>query len=105
MMHRLCRNTQQTQQRSISTTLVRLVMKPGTPITGLQLKVGQEQIVALERSEYPKWINTLATPKLSIAALRQMELTDDTLDVDIKRYLRLTRRAQIKENNLESMSD
>ena len=102
-MQRFSRNIQQTQLRSISTTLVRQVMKPGTPITGLQLKVGQEQIVVLKQSEYPDWINTLATPKISLAKLRQMELTDDTSDADMKRYLRLTRRAQIKAYNLESM--
>lgn len=77
-------------------------MKPGTPIPGLQLKTGQEQIVALKREEYPAWINTLATPKPSIAKLRKMDFDENTPDVDLKRYLRLTRRAQIKENNSES---
>ena len=62
-------------------------------------------VAAKKREEYPEWINTLATPKASIARLRQMEYNDDTPDVDLKRYLRLTRRALIKENNLESTAD
>mgnify|MGYP006180343401 CR=1 FL=1 len=106
MMQRLGRAMQSsTTKRFISATKVCPVMKPGTVITGLQLKEGQEPIVVLKREEYPEWINTLATPKASIARLRQMEYNDDTPDVDLKRYLRLTRRALIKENNLESTAD
>ena len=101
-MQRLSRTVAHSCRRCISTTRICQVMKPGTPIPGLQLKTGQEQIVALKREEYPEWIDTLTTPKPSIAKLRKMDINEDTPDVDLKRYLRLTRRAQIKENNAEA---
>lgn len=59
---------------------------------------GKEPVVALERKEYPEWINTLATPKVSLAALRKMP-EEDATDRDKMRYLKLTRRFKMKDNN------
>jgi hypothetical protein len=58
----------------------------------------KEPIVALERHEYPQWVDTLASPLPSLAQLRKMpeEEADDRLKM---RYLKLKRRIILKENN------
>ena len=75
-------------------------MKAGTPIPGMDFFKGEnkEPIVALDRSEYPAWVNTLATPLPSLAQLRRTpdEEADDRLKM---RYLKLKRRMVLKENN------
>jgi hypothetical protein len=76
-------------------------MKPGTPIPGLNFMKGQDPPVALERSEYPAWVNDLEKPRVSLAKLRKMPIEEST-DADQMRYLKLTRRAKIKENNIEA---
>mmetsp|Transcript_29317 Transcript_29317/g.61074 ORF Transcript_29317/g.61074 Transcript_29317/m.61074 type:complete len:136 (-) Transcript_29317:328-735(-) len=107
-------------QRNISTTQPpQLPLKPGTPIPGLSSiyppskdpNTPNAAPVALPREEYPDWINDLATPLPSVAKLRaKLENIDfekvdvaaegyEELDRDMKRYLKLTRRARIKENN------
>lgn len=74
-------------------------MKPGTPIRGMDFFKGdKEPIVALQRQEYPQWVDTLASPLPSLAQLRRMpeEEADDRLKM---RYLKLKRRIILKENN------
>ena len=62
---------------------------------------GQDPPAALDRSEYPEWVNDLAKPRQSLAKLRRMPLEEST-DADQLRYLKLTRRSRIKENNVEA---
>ena len=86
----------------LSTTPPRLMaMKPGTPIAGLDIFKDKDAPVALERSEYPEWVNTLAQPMVSLAKLRKMPL-EEASDKDKKRYLKLVRRLKIKEMNEEA---
>lgn len=73
-------------------------MKPGTPIPGLNFLKGKEPIVALKREEYPEWVNDLATPKVTLAMLRRMP-EEDASEKDKMRYLKLTRRFKMKDNN------
>ena len=91
--------------RSLSTPTrpLRLAMKPGTPIAGLDIFKEKEAPVALERSEYPEWVNTLAKPMVSLAKLRKMP-EEEASDKDKKRYLKLVRRLKIKEKNEEAKS-
>lgn len=76
-------------------------MKPGTPIPGLNFLKGKDAIVALERSEYPEWVSDLDKPLISLAKLRRMD-EEDATDKEKMRYLKLTRRLQIKANNAEA---
>eukprot|EP00591_Stephanopyxis_turris_P012516 CAMPEP_0195520898 /NCGR_PEP_ID=MMETSP0794_2-20130614/17608_1 /TAXON_ID=515487 /ORGANISM="Stephanopyxis turris, Strain CCMP 815" /LENGTH=100 /DNA_ID=CAMNT_0040650337 /DNA_START=183 /DNA_END=485 /DNA_ORIENTATION=+ len=80
-------------------TLPRLfAMKPGTPLAGLDIVKGKDAPVAKERKEYPDWVNDLAKPLTSLAELRRMDMEDAT-DKDMMRYLKLTRRGEIKGKN------
>ena len=47
-------------------------MKPGEPITGLNVVKNKDPPVALPRSEYPKWVDDLAKPLPTLAQLRRM---------------------------------
>ena len=76
-------------------------MKPGTPIPGLDIYKDKDPVVALVRSEYPDWVNELATPMLTLSELRRLPESEAT-EKDKMRYLKLTRRIQIKKNNAES---
>lgn len=76
-------------------------MKPGSPIPGLDIFKDKDSPVALERSEYPEWVNTLTEPMVSLAKLRKMTVEEAT-DKEMKRYLKLVRRARIKESNEEA---
>lgn len=76
-------------------------MKPGTPIPGLDIYKDQDPPVALERSEYPDWVGTLAEPMISLAKLRKMP-EEEATDKEKKRYLKLVRRLKIKDNNEEA---
>jgi hypothetical protein len=76
-------------------------MKPGTPIPGLNFLKGKEAPVALERSEYPEWVTKLCETQISLAKLRKMDEGDAT-DKEKMRYLKLTRKAYIKEQNAEA---
>lgn len=76
-------------------------MKPGTPIPGLNFLKGKEAPVALERSEYPEWVTKLCEPQISLAKLRKMD-EEDATDKEKMRYLKLTRKAFIKEQNAEA---
>lgn len=75
-----------------------LAMKPGSPIRGLDIFKNSEPPVAQERSQYPSWISDLSKPLISLAALRRLPLENST-DKEQMRYLKLTRRGQIKEKN------
>lgn len=82
-----------------SFSMLNLPMKPGTPIKGLDIFKGKDAPVAMERSEYPDWVSELPTPLPSLAKLRRMS-NEDATDKDKRRFLKLTRRAKIKSNNL-----
>jgi hypothetical protein len=84
-------------------------MKPGTPIPGLDsiypkadpkkaADPNKTAPVAKPRSEYPKWVNELATPPPTLAYLRSINIWEGT-DYEMKRYLKLVRRGKIKEDN------
>jgi hypothetical protein len=75
-------------------------MKPGKPIPGLDIYKDKEAPVALERDQYPEWVSSLAKPMITLAKLRKMPIEEAT-DKDKRRYLKLTRRRQIKAKNDE----
>lgn len=54
--------------------------------------------MALKRDEYPDWVNDLAKPKITLAKLRRMP-EEEATDRDKMRYLKLTRRFKMKDNN------
>jgi hypothetical protein len=85
-----------------STTLPHLPMKPGTPIPGLDFIKGADPPVALERSEYPEWINNLT--QKSLAQLRRMS-EEEATDKEKMRYLKLSRRMLIKKKNEEASAN
>ena len=90
-----------------STTTKSLALKPGTPIPGLENIYPKSKDptkdrtpIAKPREEYPPWVSGLTQPLPSLAKLRAMKIEDAT-DKDMKRYLKLVRRAKIKANNEE----
>ena len=89
------------QRQIASSAWTQQAMKPGTPIPGLNFLKGKDAPVAMERSEYPDWVNDLGKPLISLAKLRRMDENDAT-DKEKMRYLKLTRRIQIKGNNAEA---
>jgi len=74
----------------------------GQELTGFDfLKSNKEKsVVALQRDEYPEWVDSLAKPLKTLAELKKMEFEDAT-DRERMRYLVLGRRKLIKDNNLE----
>ncbi len=64
---------------------------------------GQDPVVALERKEYPPWVNTLAEPMISLARLRRLPFEEAT-NRNMMRYLKLKRRARIKDRNENSVT-
>ena len=89
-----------------STTSITSAMKAGTQIPGLDSiypasKGGSGDSsapIVKERSEYPKWVSSLAEAPPTLAKLRNMKM-EDASDKDMKRYLKLVRRIKIKDNN------
>lgn len=77
-----------------------LALKPGTPIPGLDIYKEKEPPLALARSEYPDWLESLAKPLPTLSKLRRMP-EEEATDREIMRYLKLTRRMKIKRNNEE----
>lgn len=76
----------------------------GTELRGFEFlkKHGEgELVLAKPREEYPEWISELAPGQKTLAELRKMEFEDAT-DKERMRYLVLTRRRLIKENNLDA---
>ena len=83
-------------------------IKPGTPIPGLENiypkntkdPTKSKTPVYLKREEYPSWVSQLLVPLPTLAELRRMPI-EEASDKDMKRYLKLVRRAKIKANNEE----
>lgn len=73
-------------------------MKPGTVIKGADIYKDKEPPVVLKRSEYPEWVSSLTQPLPSLAELRRMP-EENATDRDKQRYLKLTRRMEIKKKN------
>jgi hypothetical protein len=73
-------------------------MKPGEPLQALKIFKNRDAPVVLERHEYPEWFNSLAKKDITLAQLRRMDEADAT-DREQMRYLKLTRRIEIKEKN------
>lgn len=87
--------------RQYHTTLHRaLAMKPGTPIPGLDIYKEKDPVVALNRSEYPEWVNQLATPLPTLSELRKLSEVEMS-EKEKMRFLKLTRRIQIKAKHAE----
>lgn len=80
-----------------------MAMKPGTPLPGLSFMKGQDPVVALERKEYPPWMDKLAEPIISLARLRRLPV-EEASSRDMMRYLKLKRRARIKDRNENSVA-
>ena len=96
-----------TQQYLYSTTPTLTAMPPGIPIPGLEEiyppskdPTQSKTPMSKPREEYPAWVNNLTTPLPTLAKLRNMNL-ETASDKDMKRYLKLTRRAKIKQQNME----
>lgn len=82
------------------TSISKFPMKSGTPIPGLDIYKEKDPVVVLERSDYPEWVNKLATPLPTLSDLRRLPDSEAT-EKDKMRYLKLTRRIQIKKNGAE----
>lgn len=92
----------QQQHRSYSSGVVTaLPMKAGTPIPGLDFMKAGGAVTAQDRSDYPEWVNDLTHDMISLAALRKMDNEDATL-TQMKRFLKLNRRNQLKDSNIDS---
>ena len=76
-------------------------MKPGTPIAGLDFLKNVDDPVSKERSEYPDWINDLGKPMKTLAKLQKMNFMEAE-DCDQMRLLKLSRRKEIKTNNIDA---
>jgi len=83
-----------------ASAVLQMPMKPGTPIPGLNFRKDVDPPVALPREEYPDWVNKLAEKDISLAQLRRMP-EEDATDKQKMRYLKLTRRIEIKRGNDE----
>ena len=68
---------------------------------GLKIFKDKDAPVVLERSEYPDWVNDLATPRPTLAQLRKMPAEEAT-DQDIRRYFKLIRKQKINQQNQEN---
>jgi len=76
-------------------------MKPGTPIAGLDFLKNVDAAVSKERSEYPDWVNNLDDAGQTLAKLRKTDIwTAD--ESDQMRYLKLSRRLKIKDDNIDA---
>jgi hypothetical protein len=73
-------------------------MKPGTVLKSLGVFKNEEPPVIKPREEYPAWIGDLATPSPTLAVLRRMP-NEVAEDLDITRYLKLSRRLRIRQKN------
>ena len=73
----------------------------GTPIPGLDFLKNADPPVSKGRSEYPDWINKIGKPMTTLAKLRKSNFTD-LEDANMMRFLKLSRRKEIKENNIDA---
>lgn len=90
-------------RRSLSTQSTKPLsaMKPGTPINGLDFLKNADPPVSKERSEYPKWVDDLSKPMATLAKLRKMDM-EEAGEKDQMRYLKLSRRRNIREKNVDA---
>ena len=99
--------TATTTTNFFSTTSITQI-KPGSPIPGLESIYPKntkdpskdKTPIYLNREEYPSWVSQLMVPLPTLAELRRMPI-EEASDKDMKRYLKLVRRAKIKANNEE----
>ncbi|KAL7579210.1 hypothetical protein ACA910_011376 [Epithemia clementina (nom. ined.)] len=82
------------------TVPVAMAMKPGTPIPGLDIFKDKDPPVALERSQYPEWVNQLVFPLKSLSELERINEETATL-AELQRICKLRNRAAINERNNE----
>lgn len=89
----------------VSSTRVRHLssqtFKVGDKVPGFDLFKDQEPLVWKEMEEYPGWVHKLHMPHTPLAKLRKMEL-EEASDSEMFRYIKLTRRIEIKEANLNA---
>ena len=105
--HQLPIVTTTTTNNYFSTTSITQI-KPGSPIPGLESiypkntkdPTKDKTPIYLKREEYPFWVSQLMVPLPTLAELRRMPI-EEASDKDMKRYLKLVRRAKIKANNEE----
>jgi len=105
--HQLPIITATTNNNYFSSTSIAQI-KPGTPIPGLENIYPKntkdpskdKTPIYLKREEYPSWVSQLMVPLPTLAELRRMPI-EEASDKDMKRYLKLVRRAKIKANNEE----
>jgi len=105
--HQLPIITTTTNNNYFSSTSIYQI-KPGTPIPGLENiypkntkdPTKDKTPIYLNREEYPSWVSQLMVPLPTLAELRRMPI-EEASDKDMKRYLKLVRRAKIKANNEE----
>jgi hypothetical protein len=83
------------------TAPVQLAMKAGTLLPGLDFIKDTDEVLSKERSEYPDWVDSLAKPMLSLAKLRRMT-EEEATDREKERYLKLSRRQEMKNKNAEA---
>lgn len=76
-------------------------MKVGTVLPGLDFIKDTDAVLTKERSEYPDWVDSLAKPMLSLAKLRRMS-EEEATDREKERYLKLSRRQEMKKKNDEA---
>jgi hypothetical protein len=78
-----------------------LAMKVGTVLPGLDFIKDTDEVVTKKRSDYPDWVDSLAKPMLSLAKLRRMT-EEEATDKEKERYLKLSRRQDMKSKNAEA---
>ena len=75
-------------------------MKPGTELKHLAIYKNQDAPKVLNPEEYPEWVASLAdtNSQESLATLRRIP-NEDATEQQIKRYLKLTRRLKMRNQN------
>jgi len=84
-----------------STRPLSMPMKPGSPMSGLDIYKNKETNpppVAKEESEYPAWVGRLPHGLPSLASLNKKDF-HSAPDKEQKRFLKLTRRNEIRNRN------
>lgn len=94
-------NSVSSRSMSILPTSRLMAMKAGTPIAGLDFLKNADAPVTKERSEYPSWIDDLSKPMKTLAKLGKLDF-EKAEEVDQMRLLKLSRRKEIKGNNIDA---
>jgi len=84
---------------SSTTTTTTTTTVAGTPIPGLDYLKDAPAPTLRPLSEYPAWVGELATKPLPTLARLEKMREEDATDAEKMRYLKLTRRGEIKEKN------